>query len=74
MTNLLKDEVQLFKLTKESLNSKIEYMNELQTLRERTWNYIKEIANMNRLSRESDDEVVIEILKQETSEAYAVLD
>ena len=29
---------------------------------------------MNRLSRESDDEVVIEILKQETSEAYAVLD
>ena len=29
MTNLLKDEVQLFKLTKESLNSKIEYMNEL---------------------------------------------
>lgn len=33
MTNLLKDEVQLFKMAKDSLNEKTEYMNELETLR-----------------------------------------
>lgn len=33
MTNLLKDEVQLFKIAKDSLNEKTEYMNELETLR-----------------------------------------
>ena len=40
MTDLLKDEVQLFKISRASLDRNEEYMNGLAELREQVWNNI----------------------------------